>query len=75
MVRKSNRKGKVYTCKDCGLIIDSDYNASLNHVIDLPEIPWYFRKLELNRKGFRWLDSGLFDLEGESLQSLPPKNT
>ena len=74
MVRKSNRKGKVYTCKHCGLIIDADYNASLNHEQNLPEIPYNFRNLQLNRKGFFWLESGLFDLEGESLQSLLPVN-
>ena len=70
MVRKSNRKGKVYTCKHCGLIIDSDFNASLNHEIELPEIPYDFRNRKLNRAGFFWLDSGLFDLDGRSLQSL-----
>lgn len=74
MVRKSNRKGKVYTCKHCGLIIDADYNASKNHEQNLLEIPYSFRNLQLNRKGFFWLESGLFNLEGESLQSLPPVN-
>lgn len=38
-VRKSNRKGKIYKCKNCGLEIDSDLNASLNHVVNLPDIP------------------------------------
>ena len=74
MVRKSNRKGKVYTCKHCGLIIDADYNASKNHEQNLPKIPYNFRKLNMNRKGFFWLNSGLFGLEGESLQSLLPEN-
>ena len=70
VVRKSNRKGKTFECHECGLIIDSDYNASLNHEQSLPEIPWNFRELNLNRKGFFWKKSGLFDLEGRSLQSL-----
>ena len=72
MVRKGNRKGKTYTCKNCGLVIDSYYNASKNHEISLPEIPYGFRNLKLNRKGFFWLETGLFDLEGRSLQSLLP---
>jgi transposase len=67
VVLKSNRKGKEYTCKHCGLVIDSDYNAALNHEIELPEIPYDIRKLNLNRKGFYWLESGLFDLDGRSL--------
>ena len=71
LVRKSNRKGKIYSCGGCNLQIDADYNASLNNEFDLPEIPWYFRKLNLNRKGFYWLKTGLFDLAGTSLESVP----
>ena len=70
IVRKSNRKGKVYTCDNCGLIEDADYNASKNHEISLPEIPYDFRNLNMNKKGFFWLESGLFSLDGRSLQSL-----
>ncbi|KKN16280.1 hypothetical protein LCGC14_0977350, partial [marine sediment metagenome] len=36
----------------CGLELDADYNASLNHQHDLPDIPHALRKLNLNRKGF-----------------------
>ena len=72
LVRKSNRKGKIYHCDNCGLEIDADYNASLNHEQNLFEIPYDFRKLNLNRVGFYWLESGLFDLTGTSLQSVPP---
>lgn len=73
MVRKANRKGKVYECRGCGLEIDSDFNASLNHEISLPEIPWTLRERNLNRgTGFYWKPHGLFDCEGRSLQSLPP---
>lgn len=71
VVLKSNRKGKEYTCKHCGNVIDADFNAAMNHECTLPEIPYHFRNLNLNRKGFYWLESGLFDLEGRSLESLP----
>lgn len=67
MVRKSNRKGKVYKCK-CGCELDADYNSSLNQVLDLPPIMFEFRKLGLNKKGFYWLESGLFDLNGEEIR-------
>ena len=74
VVRKANRKGKIYTCKHCGLQIDADYNASCNHIVDLPEIPYKLRKLQMNRgNGFYWLESGIYEFEtGRSLQSLPP---
>jgi putative transposase len=74
VVRKANRKGKLYMCKHCGLEIDADYNASLNHIIDLPEIPYNLRKLQMNRgNGFYWLESGFYEFEtGRCLQSLPP---
>ena len=29
-VNKLNRVGEVYTCDNCGIILDSDYNASIN---------------------------------------------
>ena len=70
-VRKANRKGKIYSCKNCGLKIDSDLNAAKNHELELPEIPWTLRKLNLNRKGFFWKPDGFKDLEGRSIQSLP----
>jgi hypothetical protein len=72
IVRKANRKGKSYTCKHCGLQIDADYNASLNHVVDLPEIPYALRKLQLNRgNGFYWVESGFYDFAtGRRLESL-----
>jgi transposase len=75
LVRKSNRKGKVYECKSCGFICDADENAARNHSLNLTEIPWNFRKLNLNRgNGFYWSPDGLHDLEGRSLQSLLPSN-
>jgi transposase len=74
VVRKANRKGKTYTCKHCGLQIDADYNASCNHIVDLPEIPYNLRKLQMNRgNGFYWLETGFYEFEtGRSLESLLP---
>lgn len=70
-VRKSNRKGKEYSCKNCGNITDADFNAAKNHEINLPDIPYELRKQNLNRgNGFFWLESGFFDFENRSLQSL-----
>jgi transposase len=62
MVRKSQRKAKLYKCKECGFELDSDLNAALNHEVDLPDIPWEMRREQRNRKGFYWLESGFFDL-------------
>ena len=67
LVRKSNRKSKVYLCKNCGLEIDADLNASLNHQQDLPDISFDLRKLNLNRKGFFWSSKGFYSLTGEEL--------
>lgn len=73
LVRKANRKGKTYSCKGCGIEIDSDLNAALNHEIDLPEIPYTLRGKGHNRgHGFYWQSSGITDLSGRSLESLPP---
>jgi hypothetical protein len=74
LVRKANRKGKAYKCEGCGIEIDSDFNAALNHEVELPEIPWTLRKLGLNRgKGFFWKPNGLFDHAGGSLESPLPQ--
>lgn len=64
LVKKSNRKKKVYKCSHCGLEIDSDLNAALNHTQDLPPIDWTLRVKQMNRKGFFWLKTGLFTLDG-----------
>jgi len=58
-------------CKHCGNTIDADYNASLNHIVDIPEIPYILRKMNLNRTGFFWKENGFFDLSGTSLESVP----
>lgn len=68
VVRKSQRKGKVYKCRECGLEIDSDLNAALNHEIDLPDIPIDLCREKRNRKGFYWLPEGFFDLSRVELR-------
>ena len=74
LVLKSQRKGKKYSCKNCGLEIDADFNSSLNHQQDLPDIPYDLRRLNLNRKGFFWKSDGFYSLTGEKLiVSLPKK--
>jgi transposase len=67
MVRKSNRKGKLYKCKGCGLKIDADLNAAQNHLAVLPPIPDAVRDARLNLKGFLWKPEGFFKLNGEML--------
>ena len=64
IVRKANRKGKLYECSSCGLIMDADLNASINHECDLPDIPKYLCELKSNRSGFLWKSDGFFDLNG-----------
>ena len=68
IVRKANRKAKLYECNRCGMIMDADLNASLNHAIDLPDIPTWLRVSKLNRKGFLWNQFGFFDLDGVELR-------
>lgn len=74
LVLKKNRRDKLYSCS-CGVKMDSDLNAAKNHECDLPVIPSRFLGSGLNKLGFYWLESGLFDLEGGSLQSPLAENT
>lgn len=68
LVRKANRKSKHYVCVSCGLEVDADVNASINHILDLPRIPtWVFRS-GLNRQGFYWTLSGFYSLDGQELR-------
>lgn len=68
-VRKANRKGKYYKCKNCGYNCDADTNASLNHVVDLPSIPWAFLGQKLNiGNGFFWKPEGFFNYDGTELR-------
>lgn len=67
-VRKANRKGKVYKCKSCGHSSDADINAALNHVANLPPIPFGFTAQRLNLgKGFFWKPEGFFSFDGAEL--------
>ena len=68
LVRKANRKGKLYKCNGCGYQADADLNSARNHTIDLPKIPLALRHLKLNRKGFYWKPYGLFNLDGSVLR-------
>jgi transposase len=68
IVRKANRKGKEYKCKECKLHIDADLNAALNHEIDLPEIRFYFRQYLSKLSSFYWKSEGLFDNTGQELR-------
>ena len=68
-VSKSNRKGKVYSCKQCGNTMDADLNAAKNHEANLPPIPFEFCCHKLNRNaGFIWKSDGLFNLDGSELR-------
>lgn len=68
LVRKANRKGKIYECKGCGKVGDADLNAALNHEADLPPIPFGFRVLRKNLgSGLLWTPSGIFEVDGSEL--------
>lgn len=69
IVRKANRKGKVYSCKHCGMVCDADFNAAQNHAIDLPDATWALRGQKLNLgNGFYWRPDGLFTFGGQELR-------
>ena len=70
---KGNRKGKIYSC-GCGLEIDSDLNAALNHEAILPDIPDGLRREKRNVKGFYWMESGFLDLNREEFAVPLTKN-
>lgn len=75
-VRKANRKGKLYSCKNCGNEIDADLNAAKNHEIELPEIPFEIRSQRMNLgKGFYWRPDGFFILDGTELRVLFSEKT
>lgn len=74
LVRKNNRKNKVFTCS-CGHVEDADYNASCNHAVILPDIPYDLRVSKFNRIGFYWLESGFYDLDNKVLTVPSPTKT
>lgn len=65
--QKSNRKGKEFICKSCGHHIDADINGALNHEVDLYPLPYGFRQLNMNKKGFFWYETHLFDSTGQEI--------
>ena len=65
--QKSNRKGKEFICRRCGVIHDADINGALNHEADLYRLPYGFWQMHENRAGFYWKSSGLFNVSGEEI--------
>ena len=49
----------------CKYTDDADLNASLNHEKNLPVIGVDLLHLMKNKEGFYWMESGLFELNGE----------
>jgi hypothetical protein len=65
LVRKANRKKKVYSCKGCKNEMDADLNAALNHKQDLTPVPFAFLGQKLNLgNGFYWKLDGFFSFDG-----------
>jgi transposase len=64
---KSNRKKKEFKCICCGYSLDADLNGACNHVVDLFPLPIGMWRSQLNRKGFFWNETGLFDSIGQEL--------
>ena len=62
-------------CRSCGEILDADLNGALNHEADIPPIPFSFSRLQLNKSGFFWLETGLFDSAGQELTVPDVKKT
>jgi transposase len=67
--QKANRAGKVFQCKKCGCLHDADHNAAMNilHRDELVLLPYGFRNLKLNRKGFFWNKDYLAYDSGEEI--------
>lgn len=68
LVRKANRKGKIYKCNGCENTMDADLNAAKNHEIDLFPVPnaLIVKRLNLG-KGFFWKSNGFFDVFGSEI--------
>jgi transposase len=71
-VCKANRKGKSFECKQCYMTLDADINSAVNNSIDLPLVPQWVVSDKLNRNGFFWKETGLFDLLGQELKVPDP---
>lgn len=76
-VHRTNRNGDRFLCKACGFAEQSDLNAAKNHISPLARLTKKMleeRGLD-SRKGFYWLDQGIFDVkswreQGDDLSSL-----
>jgi transposase len=68
LVCKSNRKGKEFCCKGCGVCLDADLNAAKNNEAELYKLPNDLRYLKLNIQGFYWNEEGIFDLDNQELR-------
>lgn len=68
-VRKANRQSKHYNCKFCGYSADADFNAAVNHSLDLPAVPKEFAGQKLNLgHGFFWKPTGFYTFSGAELR-------
>jgi len=63
-VQKSNRNGKKFCCKKCGLHLDADFNSSINQTCKLTLLPLAVKEMKLNIRGFFWNSNGVFDESG-----------
>jgi len=66
-VRKANRKGKTFKCRQCGFTLDSDLNAASNLKLDLFKVPFWVRSQKLNHQGFFWAKDGLYSESHERI--------
>lgn len=74
LVRKANRKGKKYLCKNCGFESDADLNAALNHEQDLPIVLFALLGQKLNLgNGFFWKTNGFF-VDSDGSESIVQSN-
>lgn len=58
-VRKVQRKDETFKCRQCNYFADADLNAAFNLELDLPKVPYWVRRQQLNRsEGFYWTFDG-----------------
>jgi len=57
-VRRSNRKGQEFKCKQCNHVLNADLNAARNIAANLRPIGTKERLLHKNRTGFYWREAG-----------------